>query len=102
MKEASKASSKASPALITKATKTNSSLNRLQANPSDGTSPLPRRRALRLKAGAEYLSISPWKLRELVLAGEIPVVQHLEGSPYQLDVRDLDAWLDRNKRIGPR
>jgi excisionase family DNA binding protein len=58
---------------------------------------LPRRRLLKLKAGAEYLSMSRWKLRQLIWAGKIPVVRDHEGAPFLLDVADLDRYVERNK-----
>jgi len=61
----------------------------------------PSRRLLRLKAAAEYLSLSPWKLRSLIQAGRLPVVQDSEGSPFLVDVRDLDTYVERNKRLTP-
>jgi excisionase family DNA binding protein len=61
----------------------------------------PTRRLLRLKAAAEYLSLSPWKVRSLIQAGRLPVVQDGEGSPFLLDVRDLDGYVERNKRLTP-
>jgi len=61
----------------------------------------PSRRLLRLKAAAEYLSLSPWKLRSLIQAGRLPVVQDGEGSPFLVDVRDLDVYVERNKRLTP-
>ena len=66
-----------------------------------GTLGIPKRRLLRIKAASEYLSVSPWKLRQLVQFGKLPVVQDTEGSPFLLDVRDLDGWLERNKRTNP-
>jgi excisionase family DNA binding protein len=62
---------------------------------------IPRRRLLRLKAAAEYLSLSPWKLRRLIQEGKLPVVQDGDGSPFLLDVRDLDGYVERNKRTTP-
>jgi excisionase family DNA binding protein len=62
---------------------------------------LQSRRLLRLRAAAEYLSLSPWKLRSLIQAGRLPVVQDSEGSPFLLDVRDLDRYVERNKRVNP-
>jgi excisionase family DNA binding protein len=62
---------------------------------------IPNRRLLRLKAAAEYLSLSPWKVRSLIQAGRLPVVQDGEGSPFLLDVRDLDVYVERNKRLTP-
>jgi len=62
---------------------------------------IPSRRLLRLKAAAEYLSLSPWKVRSLIQAGRLPVVQDGEGSPFLLDMRDLDNYVERNKRATP-
>jgi excisionase family DNA binding protein len=59
---------------------------------------IPNRRLLRTKQAAEYLSLSPWKLRRLIAYGQLPVVQTEEGAPFLLDVRDLDGYIDRNKR----
>ena len=57
-------------------------------------------RLLRLKVAAEYLSLSPWKLRRLIHEGRLRVVQDCDGGPFLLDVHDLDAFVERNKR-GP-
>jgi hypothetical protein len=58
------------------------------------------RRLLRLKSASEYLSISPAKLREIVQREGLPVIQLSEDghAPWLLDVRDLDAWVERTKR----
>jgi excisionase family DNA binding protein len=63
---------------------------------------IPRRRLLRTKEAAEYLSLSPWKLRRLTQEGRLPVVQDADGSPFLFDLRDLDGYIDRNKRLSPR
>jgi excisionase family DNA binding protein len=62
---------------------------------------IPRRRLLRTKQAAEYLSLSPWKLRQLIAYGQLPVVQAEEGAPFLLDIRDLDGYIERNKRTSP-
>jgi excisionase family DNA binding protein len=59
---------------------------------------IPTRRLLRTKQAAEYLNLSPWKLRQLIAYGQLPVVQAEEGSPFLLDIRDLDGYIERNKR----
>jgi excisionase family DNA binding protein len=56
------------------------------------------RRLLRLKPAAAYLSISPWQMRRLVQNGSIPVVQISEGSPWLIDRKDLDIFVDRHKQ----
>jgi Helix-turn-helix domain len=59
------------------------------------------KRLLRLKDAAIYLSLSPWKLRRLVWAGRLPVVQDCEGSPFLFDCCDLDSFVEDNKRSFP-
>ena len=61
----------------------------------------PSRRLLRTKEAAQYLSISPWKLRRLVQDGLLPIVQDSEGAAWRIDVRDLDGFIERNKRTAP-
>jgi excisionase family DNA binding protein len=68
------------------------------ASPNARQAPPPRRRLLRIGPAAEYISTSKWKLRELANNGQIPVVQPSDGSPFLFDVRDLDGWIERNKR----
>jgi excisionase family DNA binding protein len=59
------------------------------------------RRLLRTREAAQYLSVSPWKLRKLVQDGLLPVVQASEGGAWRVDVRDLDSFIERNKRTEP-
>lgn len=59
------------------------------------------KRLLRTREAAEYLSLSPWKVRRLIQDGRLPVVQDGEGAPFLLDVRDLDEYIERNKRVCP-
>ena len=54
-------------------------------------------RGLKTSAAAEYLGISPWKLRQLVYTKQIPVVR---GRHWVFDVRDLDLYLERTKKRG--
>ena len=61
-------------------------------------SSIPKRRLLRTREAAEYLGLSPWKLRRLIQCGQLPVVQDTDGSPFMLDLRDLDGYIERNKR----
>jgi excisionase family DNA binding protein len=60
-----------------------------------------RRRLLRLKDAAIYLSLSPWKLRRLIWEGRLPVVQDCEGSPFLFDRHDLDSYVESHKRNFP-
>ncbi len=58
----------------------------------------PTRRLLRLKDGAQYLSLSPGSLRRLIQAGELQVIRLADtGAPWLVDVRDLDGWIERTK-----
>jgi hypothetical protein len=58
-----------------------------------------RPRLMRLKGGAAYLAISPWQLRRLVQNGELPVVKIGDSGPWLLDVKDLDLFVERSKRL---
>jgi excisionase family DNA binding protein len=60
-----------------------------------------RRRLLRTKQAAEYLSCSPWTLRRLTQEGRIPVVQATPESPFTFDVHDLDRFIEQHKRSSP-
>ncbi len=68
------------------------------------------RRLLSLEEGAHYLNLSFWSFRELVNAGDVPLIrvprprtmrQHKRGARSDtlrrtlVDVRDLDALVDR-------
>lgn len=74
-------------------------------NPASIKPPIARpslsKRLLRVREAAEYLSLSPWKLRRLVQDGLLPIVQSSEGGAWRVDMRDLDAFIDRNKRTEP-
>jgi hypothetical protein len=64
------------------------------------TKPHPSvRRLLRLREAAQYLSLSPWKLRHIIQSGGLPIVKYNENAPWLLDMRDLDGWVERNKRL---
>jgi excisionase family DNA binding protein len=56
-------------------------------------------RLLRTKDAAAYLGMSEWKLRQLVICRELPVVRHGEGV-LLFDRRDLDAFIEEHKRTG--
>jgi excisionase family DNA binding protein len=56
------------------------------------------RRLLRSAEAADYLSVSVWTLRRLIQSGELPVVQRGEAGKFLLDIRDLDGFIERNKR----
>ncbi len=62
------------------------------------TSVVPSRRLLRLKDASKYLSIGTKTLRSLILSGAIKYVQLKPGnSPFLLDVRDLDNFIESRK-----
>jgi excisionase family DNA binding protein len=55
-------------------------------------------RLLDIHDAAHYLGMSDKAIRRLITAGELPYVQRLPGrSPYLIDVRDLDRWVEVNK-----
>ena len=76
-------------------------LSRTIQVPPKRSASLPLRRLVRLSFAAEYLSLSPWKIRRLIQEGRLPVVQDCEGSPFLFDLRDLDIYIDTNKRRNP-
>jgi len=41
--------------------------------------------------------MSEWKLRRLIQDGILPYLHDGEGSPFLLDIRDLDEYIDQNK-----
>jgi Helix-turn-helix domain len=58
-----------------------------------------RPRLLDITDAGRYLSMSDKGIRELIVRGELPYVQKVPGrSPYLLDLRDLDSWVEKNKR----
>jgi excisionase family DNA binding protein len=59
------------------------------------------KRLLRTQEAAHYLCISAWQVWKLVQNGELPVVQHSDGGHFLLDVRDLDGYIERHKRVCP-
>jgi excisionase family DNA binding protein len=56
-------------------------------------------RLLRTKVAASYLGMAAKKLRGLVLDGKLPVVEPGPGSPWAFDIRDLDAYIERTKKV---
>jgi excisionase family DNA binding protein len=61
------------------------------------TSSFVSRRLLRIKAAAEYIGLSPFVVRQLVQRGELKAVVMQGHSPWLIDLRDLDDWIERNK-----
>ncbi len=60
------------------------------------SNPMPKR-LFTLKEAAEYLGRSEWGMRELIWAGDIPVVRQNGGRKIYLDLQDLNAYVDKNK-----
>jgi excisionase family DNA binding protein len=61
----------------------------------------PTRRLFRLKLAAEYLSVSPGLLRSIIQRGDLPIIRLGENGhvPWLIDVRDLDAWVEKSKVV---
>jgi len=63
-----------------------------------GIQTLVPRRLLDVTEAGQYLGVSHKVIRHLVQAGELPYIQRIRGrSPYLIDIRDLDQWIDLNK-----
>ncbi len=55
-------------------------------------------RLLDIDDSARYLAMSDKAVRELITNGELPYIQKVPGrSPYLIDIRDLDKWIERAK-----
>jgi hypothetical protein len=55
-------------------------------------------RLLTVKRAAEWLGLTTWALRERIWEGQIPVVQFVDGGKMWVDVKDLETFIQRNKR----
>ena len=67
-----------------------------RAGRAEGREPLPR--MLRLPAASRYSGLSVWRLRQLILSGQLPAMQTEPNAPYLVDRDDLDRYLERMKR----
>lgn len=55
-------------------------------------------RLLDIYDASRYLGMSDKAIRELITDGSLNYIQKIPGrSPYLLDVKDLDAWILKNK-----
>jgi excisionase family DNA binding protein len=70
--------------------------NQATKNPQGNHIPLLKR-LYTIKEGAGYLGRSEWGMRELIWAGEIPVVRTDGGRKIFLDIEDLNDFINRNK-----
>jgi len=64
----------------------------------DASTPAPTPAHAAAEEAAYYLSLSPWKVRQLVASGVLPFVQPEPGSPYLFDLRDLDRYVETKKQ----
>lgn len=53
------------------------------------------RRLLNVPQTAAYLGCPVWTVRTLIWSRQIPVIK--VGKGYLIDIRDLDAWIERTK-----
>jgi excisionase family DNA binding protein len=63
---------------------------------TSGNNPI-RQRMVRIPQAASYLSMSSWKVRQLIATGVLPFLQPEPGSPILLDLADLDRYVETNK-----
>ena len=56
-----------------------------------------RKRLLKVKQAATYLSISPWTLRKLVKTQQLRIVKLDDCGPWLLDIQDLDHFIEGRK-----
>jgi excisionase family DNA binding protein len=56
------------------------------------------RRLLKTKDAAYYLGVSTWKVRKLAIDGKLQYVADAASGPWLFDIRDLDAYIEANKR----
>jgi hypothetical protein len=59
-------------------------------------------RLLDIQDSGRYLGMSDKAVRELIAEGQLPYIQRVPGrSPYLIDVRDLNCWIERSKIRAP-
>jgi excisionase family DNA binding protein len=56
------------------------------------------KRLLSIKEAGVYLSRSPWTVAEMVRTGKLPYVS--DGKRRFLDIQDINAWIESNKKQG--
>ena len=42
-----------------------------------------------------YLSLSTWTMRRIIQAGQLPIVVYGPNTPWLVDVKDLDSWIEK-------
>jgi hypothetical protein len=58
------------------------------------------KRALRIRDAANYLSVSPRRVRSLVQKGALQLIkldEDSQHSPWLIDIRDLDNLVEKSK-----
>jgi excisionase family DNA binding protein len=55
----------------------------------------PAKRLYSVKEAAHYLGRSVYALREMLWAGKLPYIK--DGRRILLDIKDMDAWAEKNK-----
>jgi len=56
-------------------------------------------RLLPLKKAADYIGLTVWALRERIWAGDIPVVKFPGRRKQFIDIKDIEAFIERNKTV---
>ena len=56
-------------------------------------------RLLPLKKAADYIGLTVWALRERIWAGDIPVVKFPGGRKQFIDIKDIEAFIEKNKTV---
>ena len=56
-------------------------------------------RLLPLKKAADYIGLTVWAMRERIWAGDIPVVRFPGGRKQFIDIRDIEEFIKKNKRL---
>jgi len=55
------------------------------------------KRLYTIKEASIYLGRPLWGVRTLIWNGKIPYIQ--DGRKYYLDVKDMDAYIEKEKRV---
>jgi excisionase family DNA binding protein len=56
------------------------------------------KRLLSIKEAAVYLGRGTYSMRELLWGGQLPYLQCGKGGKLWVDRKDLDSWIEANKR----
>lgn len=55
------------------------------------------KRLYSIKEAAVFLGRSEWSVREMLWAAKMPYIK--DGKRIFIDIGDLEAWIDRNKKM---